>query len=537
MFRIFVVVLFACFVTAAVAQEDWRNGQPSWLAQSGPHPGQVPGPAAIQSLPNQAQYSNAGNYDLPLQSVPNHQQQQQQQQQPHVTRQTQIPLPFKITPANQDKLSSVELVYSMDQGKSWYHYQHLPPTETQFDFNVPEDGEYWFVFRAVHKTGEVKPFGAMPAARILVDTVPPKLTLDVRRSSSGEVTIEWTVEDLALKNTPPTISLSYDSNATWMTLAVDRKNVKRDGNRETGHVAFWPLHDAEAVEIRCELEDLAENREIQTKRLVLKPSLHGNATETAMTSLASVEPTVVQQVPDLTITPPKPIVMNTSYSLHDSHAVPSVVTPDNTFNDLLQTMGGTAPLPVSADVTQRYAENPGQTTAQRTPGSPPMVGPNGSDAATIPTETLPFPGKITIVSDGLLRTDFNAQRCIIVRWMSGGTPFADGKVDLYRSETKYGPWRPISVDLKNTGEHYWLVTAADLMPFYLRVDLRSLQGLYTDFTLQPISLPLNLNDPASPPATQQDTPASPEPNGSEETSVSRQYRNAAQPLMTDIAAG
>jgi hypothetical protein len=128
----------------------------------------------------------------------------------------------------------------------------------------------------------------------------------------------------------------------------------------------------------------------------------------------------------------------------------------------------------------------------------------------VTTETPPFPGKITIVSDGLLRREFDEQRCIIVRWMSGDTPYTDSKVDLYRSETKHGPWRPIALDLNNTGEHFWLVSAADLMPFYLRVDLRSSQGLFTDFTLQTIALPLNLYSPATSPVTQNGIQASPE---------------------------
>ena len=86
--------------------------------------------------------------------------------------------------------------------------------------------------------------------------------------------------------------------------------------------------------------------------------------------------------------------------------------------------------------------------------------------------------------------------------MPGGTPFAESKVDLYRSETKYGPWRPIAFDLKNTGQHYWPVSVADQMPFYLRVEMRTTQGAFTDFTVQPIALPLSLNTPPPSPIQQ-----------------------------------
>ncbi len=573
MLRIFVstlIAMLACLVTMAEAQDGWRTGQPSLLiAQSGQIAGQnvqpsiglgqVPGPAAMQNGQNPAQYT-AGSYDLPPQTKPN------TQQQLAITRLTQFPLPFSISAANREKLNSVELVYSLDRGQNWYSYQSLPPSETKFDFNVPEDGEYWFVFRAQLKSGEVKQLGATPAARVLVDTVPPKLSLGARRNASGEVTIEWTVEDVALKNGHPTISLSYDGNISWMTLATDVKNVKREGNRETGQVAFWPRHEAEAVEIRCEVEDAAENKEIQTTRLVLKASPNETAaatsTLTPMTDNASTGETIaVQPAQDVSVVPPRPMLthrVSHSVSATDDTNSPTptvsdekqsivaqstpapqplTAAPDNTLVDLLKTMGDSAPSAVSADVTRRYADNatvpggtgstqppagtlpantpppamlsnvpparyvpanantPGNPSPNDTSTAPPPLGSQPSGTPVVSQETTPFPGKISLVSLG----EFGEQKCIIVRWLPGGTPFAESKVDLYRSETRHGPWRPIAFDLKNSGEHYWLVSAADKMPFYLRVDLRSTQGLFTDFTVQTISLPLSFGESGTPP--------------------------------------
>lgn len=441
-----------------------------------------------------------------------------------VTRQTQIPIPFAISAANQQKLASVELVYSMDRGENWYSYQSISPGETNFEFNAPEDAEYWFVIRAKYKTGEIKQLGATPAACAIVDTHPPQLTLEARRNDSGEVVVEWSLEDTVLKTDGyPVISLSYDSNLTWMTLAVDPKNVKREGNREKGHVTFWPLHDAVVVDIRCDSEDAAGNKEIQTTRLELKQPQNVTPLQQAANApqdqngstvdfVAVGVANDVQPVPDLTVAPPRPFVahkppqQNGESVAETPEAVASMPSSsDNMLMDLVKNMGGSPPSAVSADVTQRYANRADGTTGN-SPAMPNML-PDASPAQYVPAsdsrtaaspgagavaakQDTPFPGKISLISLG----QFGEQQCIIVRWLPGDANFADSKVDLYRSETLHGPWRPIAFDLKNTGEYYWLVSAADKMPFYVRVDLRSKQGLFTDFTVQTITLPLSFND-------------------------------------------
>ena len=556
--------VFACLVPLAWAQDGWRTSQPALLSQSrqlgqsGPinRVGQVPGPAAMQYSPNQIQHDyGAGNYDLPPQA--NKPNPQANYRQLVVTQKTQFPLDFVIPPEKLSQLSAVELLYSMNRGQNYFPYQTIPATEKKFDFNAPEDAEYWFVFRAIYKNGEVKEIGAIPAARVLVDTVPPKMTLDVRRNPSGEVIIEWTIEDVALKNTLPNVSLSYDSNATSMKLAIDPKNVKREGNRETGYVAFWPLHDAEAVEIRCEQEDAADNKEIQTTRLVLKPSQNVNASEVAITSTRDDAPTAVQPVPDMSVLPPPPIVMQNTQRAQYTNAgyetTPKVTNPavasDDPLVSMLESLSVSAPAAVPADVTQRYADGfddvaatgsaqptapapgmlpsvppaqflPGNTTihtnspASSVANAPRLSGPNTEPnighGIVVTTTSEAFPGKITGVSLGYDENQpLNGQQYIIVRWMTGGTPLAESKVDLYRSETKYGPWRPVAFDLKNTGQHDWPVSVADQMPFYLRVDMRTMQGAFTDFTVQPIALPLSLNAPPPSPI-HQDNPAEPQ---------------------------
>ena len=606
-FLILLTVLLACCSTLANAQV-WRSSQPSLLAQSGqntrlPITGNTTSPLwpqgqaanmqqASPMFPNRNDYSS-GNYDLPAQAANSIKS----------TRQTQFDIPFEISAANQSKYASIELIYSMDRGQTWYNYESVATDKKAFAFNAPEDAEYWFAFRAALKTGEIQQVGRVPAAQIIVDTCPPQLTLEARRNASGEANIAWSAEDVALKNTLPEISLSYDSNITWERLAVNPKSVTREGNRVAGLIVFWPRHSAEAVDIRCELEDAAGNKEIQTTRLILKqpadiavadsdatPATASNIVG-GKTTFATSGTSDLYAMGDMPVTPPRPVVSQKPIA-HEQHAtsmptlgnaVPTPEMPvaensvtgtlavttsddatietaetvepvpnlaagaetlsenvDTQLLDLLRNMGGTPPSAISADVARPYADNRispqfgnvSSSTAQNEQANLPGVLSNVPPARFVPTNNtagrahLPqsatqaqtiganaqasegtneqavrqnttdeaFPGKISLVSLG----KFGEEDCIIVGWLPGDATFADGKIDLYRSNTRYGPWRAIAFDLQNTGSHYWLISAEDKMPFYLRVDLRSRQGLFTGFTTRAIVTPLSFSEQTPP---------------------------------------
>jgi hypothetical protein len=48
---------------------------------------------------------------------------------------------------------------------------------------------------------------------------------------------------------------------------------------------------------------------------------------------------------------------------------------------------------------------------------------------------------------------------------------------------------PVAFDLANSGEYHWSIAEVDRTPFFLRVDLRTPNGLYTDFTHRVITVP------------------------------------------------
>ncbi|MCL2347507.1 MAG: hypothetical protein FWC50_04520 [Planctomycetaceae bacterium] len=537
---------------------------------------------------------------------------QQGLEQAKVTRQTQFAIPFQLGEETKRKPpAEIELVYSIDQGTHWYSYQKVPPDKKTFDFSAPSDGEYWFVFRTVGQNGEIKQVGeSVPALKIVVDTEPPKLVLEASRGNSGEIIVKWSANDDHLKKATADISISYDDNISWMTLAVDPKNIMRDGTHESGFVPFWPKHEASTVNIRCELEDIAGNREIQTTRFALnknveipnpassnssdtKPASNFDGYSSQATSPQATLPEVLPVAPPRPMTHEKtpllqniPVTPTTSLSLAAASPIAAVPEPSvastaaasavfdapktsdlpvnappgntqpaiipttnfvvpgspanqpvnrqanpptnptagSTTNsmslDSLLTMFGEAPQATAANAMPRYSENAGVTNANMTtvPQVPQMqetaVAPtpttpqaetSQADAATngktqtpgiqtseaLPPEA-PFPGKIGLVSLGSL----NNQPYLIVQWLAGDKNFATSKADIYRSQTKNGPWMPVAFDLANSGEYHWSATEIDRTPFFLRIDLRTPNGLYTDFTNRLIAVPAQQQTPS-----------------------------------------
>ncbi|MDR1493178.1 MAG: hypothetical protein LBT05_10705 [Planctomycetaceae bacterium] len=454
-----------------------------------------------------------------------------------ITRLTQFSIPIQLNDHDKDSVVAVELLYSPNEGKNWHSCTKIDVTQEKFEFNAPSEGEYWFAFRTVSKNGSIKQIGKIPQARVRVDTTPPKLITSAKKNDSGEVVVEWIAEDLSLKSNNVAISLSYDSGTNWMALAADPKNTTTVGNRETGYAKFWPNHEAFSVEIRCELEDLAKNKEIFTTQLNLKNENKITNGDSRLALASTTESSNADATTAAAMTPPQPLVVpsykprqytNDGFSATNVAPIPGTfVSPiassgvsaavnetiENELDNMLRSLGN-APQPVSARVMPRIANGVSANVSEKKDNQvlsasvqqPQVIAEvlastneNGENSNIIPPNTaiistenaeknkpeIIFPGKIVSIE---IATSFNNQPCILVRWVSGDAVFFGSKVDLYRSTTKYGPWRPIVFDLNNSGEYFWTITPVDESPFFLRIDLRSTQGAFTDFTSRAISI-------------------------------------------------
>ena len=194
------------------------------------------------------------------------------------TRENFFTIPFEIKVDDSSGLpAEVELTYSTDQGMSWFSYGRVRPENKHFLFKSPADGEYWFIFKTYGQDGLVKETRRRgPMLRVLVDTIPPKLTLTAEQKSTGEILIQWSVEDANLARKTPQLQVSYSIPdqrnhhlSNWEPIAVDPLKVQSEGNKNQGELVIWPERNAVAFEIQAEIIDMAGNREMQSRTVSL----------------------------------------------------------------------------------------------------------------------------------------------------------------------------------------------------------------------------------------------------------------------------
>ncbi len=194
------------------------------------------------------------------------------------TRNNLFTIPFEIKVDDSSDLpAEVELTYSTDHGMNWYPYGRVQPDKKQFLFKSPADGEYWFIFKTYGQDGLVKETRRRgPMLRVLVDTIPPKLSLSAEQKSTGEIAIQWSVEDANLNRKSPQLQISYtvpDQKSTylsnWKPVAIDPSKTQSEGNTHQGELIIWPERDAVSFEIQGEIVDAAGNREMQSRTVTL----------------------------------------------------------------------------------------------------------------------------------------------------------------------------------------------------------------------------------------------------------------------------
>jgi hypothetical protein len=157
--------------------------------------------------------------------------------------------------------AEVVLYVSRDRGAHWQKVASAAPHVRSFHYQAPADGEYAFAIRTYDRTGGFQPPGPVqPEMRVMVDTVPPKITrfeatddgLDVRVSVAGS-------DGVAIEPASVRLYAQADGRGGWSPVSMELV-----GGR--GEVAFearamWrPPVGRSRVLLRATLVDRAGNR-------------------------------------------------------------------------------------------------------------------------------------------------------------------------------------------------------------------------------------------------------------------------------------
>ena len=172
-------------------------------------------------------------------------------------RQTKFLVPFEIQGGGD--VAKVELYVSDDLGKSWKLAGQATPKEAKFLFNAPRDGEYWFDVTTVDRKGKVRGDATHAAGlKVVVDTAPPKLVLEARRGTAGELVAKWKAEDPYLDANSLVIEYQTEANGTWQRLAISGVD-DQPRNLYSSESTWWLGIGEGPVTLRARIMDRAEN--------------------------------------------------------------------------------------------------------------------------------------------------------------------------------------------------------------------------------------------------------------------------------------
>lgn len=167
----------------------------------------------------------------------------------------QFRVPFNVG-GGAANLSQLQLWVSTDTGRSWQSVASAPPDQGFFRFSTERDGVFWFAVQSIDKNNNPFPArmdGATPNLKVIVDTVPPQVSLQALNSRGNEVGVSWVVRDENFSaNQPTAIRLDYrslNSGATWTPLSVP------PGSNQF----YWNPNAAGPIEVRIQARDQADN--------------------------------------------------------------------------------------------------------------------------------------------------------------------------------------------------------------------------------------------------------------------------------------
>ena len=181
---------------------------------------------------------------------------------PIASRQSTFAIPFHIARVDDPAHEPVEvrLYLSTDFGATWQLYDTVDPAERRFLFRGYGDGQYWFLVRTLNRAGELHPRGGdQPELRVVVDTTPPRLYLDAYHGPAGEIVVDWEV--IEVNPNPESLRIHYRTGPTetWEPVAINHRHQTIRDAVQSGRVTWWPPPDAQRVEIRGEVADMAGN--------------------------------------------------------------------------------------------------------------------------------------------------------------------------------------------------------------------------------------------------------------------------------------
>ncbi|MEZ6058182.1 MAG: hypothetical protein R3C01_15900 [Planctomycetaceae bacterium] len=268
--------------------------------------------------------------------------------QPIFTKQANFRIPFQFDAEEMTRIGAVEvqLHVSTNQGGSWKLMQTVNPGAQKFQFNAPLNGEYWFSVRTIDINRRPHPAGAFePGLVVVVDDLPPLLTLDATPLPGGQLQLHWQATDDYIDTNSLRIEYLDSQIAAWQPISITPSSF--------GRTNWLPPAGQQNIQFRAYVADRSGN----------EAAAEAKATPTATTQGAdSPDGTMHRDVPDFR----EPVARRNPDQLSRSQEFPAI-RPGS--------VDGRAPLPVHSASTSTTSPSATDTGAMRPatlPSSPPV---------------------------------------------------------------------------------------------------------------------------------------------------------------------
>ncbi len=173
---------------------------------------------------------------------------------PIATNKNRFRIPFKFDSAALQRMNARELQLhvSTDRGLTWNLTQTLAPDGGKFEYEAPNDGEYWFAVKTLDGRNQLHPqVGSYETGLIVVvDTAQPLLDVKLQQVGPGRVQLSWQAADANLDASTLKLEYYQPGSEAWDIVEV--------APRASGQTT-WNVAQLGKVTVRGTIADSATN--------------------------------------------------------------------------------------------------------------------------------------------------------------------------------------------------------------------------------------------------------------------------------------
>lgn len=135
-------------------------------------------------------------------------------------------VPLAVPEQDRVKIAAVRLYVSTNLGASWEQYDEVAPHVESVVFRAERDAEHWLNIALVDVDGKQTPSDMSavdPGLKIIVDRIPPKLTIKPVKSNQGHRGLKWEATDDHLNPASLRVAV-WDKTTGWRNYPIAEPN-------------------------------------------------------------------------------------------------------------------------------------------------------------------------------------------------------------------------------------------------------------------------------------------------------------------------